>query len=522
MSHSSYPFPLAVNSSHHSDYHRFLLGAEPGVLAPFPKPRCIGALAAALPDLSGDLTLAKWRKLYHASIPWTAGFGPAHYSLGNVASHRPLPADYARPARKFGAYDFVQIADPSVSALALVAGDERVLSGFLDANDDFCLRAESRVAAHRPGPSGSPITGRSLVGQFAEPNNRWLMPLLHVHNRFLNFTSFIEEPAVLRCVDHGELSKAGRHARSAFPKSQGEILSELGYKIDFSGDAASGLRIQGVSERLLAAMEAPRIAVLRLLERMLGENGGSQIPGFGGETGTAMIAAMADRLESMLVQSLSFYRPPKVALPSAGPWQRAVRANLAQVCPGDLEALDGAVIQARAMRADRPASVRSATAQTFTASPLDQAHRHVPALEAFAAREQQGLDPDFVRNFQREPPDDEPCLWLARQFEETFQTVRTDIRQGGLYRPFRRTLLQIDQCSEGASLEELKRADRILMTEVEHRAKWFAAELIRNVAPPWSRDRPLDAPEHLFETPAAALGLGGRERGGREAGGIGL
>src|SRR6202142_2284455 len=203
----SHPFPLAAHSSHHSHYHRFLLGADPSVIAPFPKPYCVGALAASFPGLAGNLDLPRWRKLYHGAFPWSEGFGPEHYRLGNVAPHRPLPADYRRPQRRFGSFDFVQVADPSVSALALVAGDRRVLGRFLALGDDFCARVESGACSRNPGPAGRRSTGRMLAGQFAEPNNRWLMPFLHVHARVLNFTSFADAAPRLACLDRGALAR---------------------------------------------------------------------------------------------------------------------------------------------------------------------------------------------------------------------------------------------------------------------------------------------------------------------------
>ena len=57
MERPTYPFPLAVNSSHHSHYHRFLLGVAPSVLAPFPKPYCIGSLGPELSGLTESLDL---------------------------------------------------------------------------------------------------------------------------------------------------------------------------------------------------------------------------------------------------------------------------------------------------------------------------------------------------------------------------------------------------------------------------------------------------------------------------------
>ena len=269
METSPYPFPLAAASSNHSSYHRFLLGADPAVIAPFPKPYCVGALAPQMGRLSGSLDLARWRKLYHAAFPWVPGFGPEHFDVGNVPAHRPLPREYSRPPRRFGAYDLVQVADPAVSALALVAGDGRVLDRFRSLCDDFCARVEAGAASRNPGPAGTRATGRMLAGQFAEPNNRWLMPFLHVHARVLNFTSFAEAPGRLECVDSASLARAGRAAKADWVARQAGALSDLGYLPVVSGGAAPSLNVEGVCGTLLAALEAPRIAVLRILERII-------------------------------------------------------------------------------------------------------------------------------------------------------------------------------------------------------------------------------------------------------------
>ena len=263
MESSTYPFPLAASSSHHSHYHRFLLGADPAVLAPFPKPYCFGALSQTMSRLAQNLDLPRWRKLYNGAFPWVEGFGPNHYDVGNVAPHRPLPRAYGRPFRKFGAFDIVQVADPSVSALALVAGDQRVLDRFTAMGDGFCTRLEAGACAHAPGPSGTRQTGRMLAGLFVEPNNRWLMPFLHVHVRVLNFTSTGEAPGRLSCIDPAPMAREAQRARRQWVGRQADELSDLGYRVTLRGEPSPVIRVDGVSTRLLAAMEAPRIAVLQ-------------------------------------------------------------------------------------------------------------------------------------------------------------------------------------------------------------------------------------------------------------------
>ena len=269
MDRPTYPFPLAAHSSHHSHYHRFLLGADPAILSPFPKPYCTGDLRRDLESLSGSLDLPRWRKLYLGAFPWVEGFGASHYGLGNVAAHRPLPREYSRPLRRYGAYDFVQVADPSVSALALVAGDRRVLEHFFALGDDFSARLQEGACAREPGPTGSRSTRRILAGQFTEPNNRWLMPFLHVHSRVLNFTSFAEKPANLSCLDSSALARSGQRALQGWRGRQAESLADLGYRVAIHGDNVPELAVEGVSAKLIAAIQAPRIAVLRLLERII-------------------------------------------------------------------------------------------------------------------------------------------------------------------------------------------------------------------------------------------------------------
>lgn len=475
---TSHPFPLAVHSSRHSSYHRFLLGADPDLLAPFPKPDCIGTLAADLPELTTQLNLAKWRKLFNASFPWRDGFAPVHYALNNVAPHRPLPIAYGRPSRKFGAFDFVRVADPAVSALALVGGDDRVLKTFLGLNDSYCRTLEEAAACRHPDASGERRTGRLLVGRFAEPNNRWLMPMLHAHNRVLNFTSRAQAPAMLHCIDPEPLILASRRSRSAGAAADLAALRSLGYEAYPPTESSCGIRVEGVSEALLTAIEAPRIAVLRLMERLLGENGGGWVLEPGGRAAATAVAALAQRLESRVAQSVVAYPPPKISLPTEGPWRTAVRSGLRAVCAAGIDSIDAAVVQARRCTgiSNRPAfPPNHSSASTMIASILDEAHVHGVALDGLLARDQDPTDSDLIADFPRVPPDD-PCLWLAAEFEATLLEVRSNLSRGGredLYAASRLTWYGWDRRDGEPDLAELRSADRILLERIERRPRQF-------------------------------------------------
>ena len=454
MESGTYPFPLAVHSSHHSHYHRFMLGADPQVLSPFPKPYCVGALAAQLPALAEKLNLPRWRKLYHASIPWVGGFGPGHYELGNVPPHRPLPREYARPLRRNGAYDFVQVADPAVSALALVAGDRRIIERFAALGDEFCARVETG-ACSRAGGSRSPrATGRMLAGQFAEPNNRWLMPFLHVHARVLNFTSSAQEPLRLDCIDSASLGRAGQKAKAGWASRQVSMLAELGYRASLGERQA--LRVEGVCPRLVAAIEAPRIAVLRLLERALVGERPPSAARLEAELPPEVIAAMAEQLEALLARSIGSYRPAKIGIPAEGPWRGAVREHLSHHCPGALEMLDRAALRARATPLE---------SAIFPTPPLDPAHCHAPCAESLGAAGQLPDDPELGACRPRIGAEAAAPAWLVREFGETLLEVNERNVRFGPDDPLvslRGVLATIDHLTQGADPGQLRQSELLL------------------------------------------------------------
>jgi hypothetical protein len=461
-------------------------------------------------SLAENLNLQRWRKLYHASIPWVAGFGAAHYELGNVPPHRPLPPEYGRPTRKFGAFDFVQVADASVSALALVAGDRRIVEQFVALTNDFCTQVEPGVCSRTADLSGCRATGRMLAGQFAEPNNRWLMPFLHVHARVLNFTSFSDRPGRLDCIDSGSLARAGQKAKLQWIERQAEILSGLGYRAGVCGaGAAAVLRVDGVCPRLVAAIEAPRIAVLRILERAIVGDRPPCVERLGAELPPTVIAAMAEQLESLLARSLSFYKPAKIEIPSEGPWRAAVREHLSHYCPGSLESLDRTALRAKA------APFESAV---FPTPQLDPAHRHAPGLEFLLATSQAPFDPELGRLSAAGRGAPEPSQWLAREFEATLREVNERIVSVGPDDPLvslRRMLPRIDHLPEGAHPEQLRQSEALLGVELERRSRDAAMDAGGAERPARGRRVALASLENLFEDAALPRLACEQEIGGR-------
>jgi hypothetical protein len=508
MEQSTYPFPLAVNSSHHSHYHRFLLGADPRTLSPFPKPYCVGSMAGCcLGRLADGLDLPRWRKLYHGAFPWTDGFGPEHYDLGNVPPHRPLPRPYCRPPRRFAAYDFVQVADPSLSALALVAGDRRVIERFRELCDGSARRIEEGAAARHLGPRGSRVTGRILAGQFLEPNDRWLMPFLHAHTRVLNLTSFGEAPARLSCVDAGSLARAAGRSAGEWAARQAGLLSDLGYRVSAGGDADPWLRVEGVSDSLVAAMQAPRIAVLRVLERIVAGDRPPSAERLGEELPDVVIAAMAEQVGALAARSLDAFKPPKVGIPSRGPWRSAVREHLSCICPDALERIDAAAVRARA---------EPAGASVFPCPPLDCAHCHAPSLGALEEPGQSPADPELGAGPFPGAPGCEASPWLASEFERTLAQVNESLVRSGPRDPLvslRSVLARVDRLTLGADPGQLRQSGLLLEAELGRRAREHGI----GGPPPGARGRAvaLQSLDELFEGALAARVPCVQEIGGR-------
>lgn len=459
--------------------------------------------------MAEGLDLQRWRKLFHGAFPWVEGFGPEHYGLGNVSPHRPLPRAYGRPLRRFGAFDFVQSADPSLSALALVAGDRRIIERFTLLGNDFCTRLETGANSRNPGPTGTRLTGRMLAGQFVEPNNRWLMPFLHVHARVLNLTSFEEAPARLACIDPSSLARAAEKAKRQWTERQAEALSDLGYRAAVGGDMAPALRVDGVSGSLVAAMEAPRIAVLRIVERIILGDRGPSADRFAAELPPAVIAAMAEQIESILARSLSCYKPAKIGIPSEGPWRSAVREHLDRTCPRELALLDTAAASARAVRSG---------ITVFSTPPLDPAHCHAPRIEALEAGIQLPADPELGAGCAPGRPESLASAWLVREFEDTLRQVNDRLVRVGLGDPLvslRSLLPRIDHLSEGADPDQLRQSALFLSLELDRRAKQFSEHpgIDRHDG---RRDRvPLASLDDLFDSTALALSACERDIGGR-------
>ena len=354
MESSTYPFPLAVNSCHHSHYHRFLLGADPSILSPFPKPYCVGALSGFLGRLTSNLNLPEVEE----TLTTARSLGPTDSAQSTMTSEMWRPTAGSRwPTRGLPENSALSIScglptrrsrrSPSSPA---TGGSSTVLCPSAMTSARAWKRQPARAirvprvrgfpVGCLPGNSSSPTTGGSCHSSMSHSS------------AFSNFTSFAVAPCRLACIDSAALARAAERQRIRWLENQAEALTELGYRVAPRREAAHELRVEGVSESLVAAIEAPRIAVIRILERIVVGERPPSAGGMGAELPPEVIAAMAEQIESALARSLWHQKPSKIALPPEGPWRVAVREHLECCCPGQLVGLDAAAARARAVVSD--------------------------------------------------------------------------------------------------------------------------------------------------------------------------
>jgi hypothetical protein len=198
---------------------------------------------------------------------------------------------------------------------------------------------------------------------------------------------------------------------------------------------------------------------------MIGGDRGPCVERLGADLPTTVIAAMAEQLETVLARSVSYYKPPKVGIPSEGPWRAAVREHLGNACRGEVEQLDAAAARAHAVIFE---------SAVFANPAQDPSHRHAPGTDAIEAGCQMPSDPELGAEPRRGEPEGQAPSWIVREFEETLDEVNERIAHVGLDDPLvslRSMLQRIDNLSEGATAAQLDQAAMFLGVELERQPR---------------------------------------------------
>lgn len=204
--------------------------------------------------LSGDVDRDRFRELLDGKI--------GDQQLGTIREgqleHRP-------------GWDVTLSAPKSVSIIAEVAGDRRLIAAHGEAVKTALAHVEQHMAATRVRHGGRvnrEATGNLIVASFQHGTSRAQDPQLHTHNVIMNATQ--DEDGVWRSLEPRAIYQLQKQIGAIYRQELALNVRELGYQIDAGKD--SMFEIKGVSTEVMAAFSTRSAEI----EAALGERGTSR------------------------------------------------------------------------------------------------------------------------------------------------------------------------------------------------------------------------------------------------------
>lgn len=201
--------------------------------------------------LSGDVDRDAFRELLDGKV--------AGQQLGTVRDgqleHRP-------------GWDVTLSAPKSVSIMAEVAGDRRLIEAHGQAVKTALAHVEAHMAATRVRHGGSvtrEATGNLIVASFQHGTSRAQDPQLHTHNVIMNATQ--GEDGSWRSLEPRAIYQLQKQIGAIYRQELALKVRELGYEVDPGKD--SMFEIKGVSADVMAAFSTRSAEI----EAALGERG---------------------------------------------------------------------------------------------------------------------------------------------------------------------------------------------------------------------------------------------------------
>lgn len=186
-------------------------------------------------DLSGEVNRDRFRALLDGKV--------AHEQLGTVRGgqleHRP-------------GWDVTLSAPKSVSIMAEVAGDRRLIAAHGQAVKAAMAHVEAHMAATRVRDGGSVIreaTGNLIIASFQHGTSRAQDPQLHTHNVIMNATQ--GEDGVWRSLEPRAFYQLQKQIGAIYRQELALKVRELGYEIEVGKDSL--FEIKGVSGAVMTA-----------------------------------------------------------------------------------------------------------------------------------------------------------------------------------------------------------------------------------------------------------------------------
>lgn len=149
-------------------------------------------------------------------------------------------------------YDCTFSAPKSVSIMALVGGDKRIIEAHKEAVN-VAMREIEKYVQTRDQKGSVEFSSNFVVAQFHHDTSRTLDPQLHTHNVVLNWTK--RDDGQWRAVEPRELFRSQQYATAIYRSELAKSLREMGYELKtgrrgaFEIDGVSQDAIKGFSKR---------------------------------------------------------------------------------------------------------------------------------------------------------------------------------------------------------------------------------------------------------------------------------
>ncbi len=221
----------------------------------------------------GDDTIpGRWFGSAARELGYTGDVRSADFSrllAGRDRDGRELTQAQTGTGKRRAGWDFTISADKSVSLVALVHGDERLIEAHDAAVQRALVEVEARVQARqRHGKDDSlhedQTTGRMAAATFRHESSRALDPQLHTHVVIANVTR--RDDGQWRALEPREMFRSQKLATAVYRSELARALDRLGYGVEVRRDGSLG--IAGFTRADLDLFSQRRAQVLEYVRKL--------------------------------------------------------------------------------------------------------------------------------------------------------------------------------------------------------------------------------------------------------------
>src|SRR5947208_10627273 len=204
---------------------------------------------AELLGLKGEVTSEEFEAVRQGFDPQTGEFLRQRHSADRMASNG------AEQSKARSLYDMTFSAPKSVSVMAIVGGDERLVAAHGTAVREALEEAEkySATRVRLAGLNENRATGNWIVASYTHNTSRQLDPQLHTHAVAANLT-YDGNEGRWKALQASGLYERRSYLTEVYRNALAREVCALGYEIENRRDVAGkhrGFEIAGVSQEIL-------------------------------------------------------------------------------------------------------------------------------------------------------------------------------------------------------------------------------------------------------------------------------